>query len=1080
VGSSSIRKKKILKWIVVVFSLGFVLTLSVGGYFLKKGIRIEELSFGGITLSQSFLIWHDKLELEIADVSLKAKDSSSDQPLEKHSPQLVGKAIEFGSFLVKILSKFHVSSLNIGGTPLEIDLHRMGDNSQIFSVQSEDITFKSYLIFEKDTLDFTIVEATSKRFNSAITGNMRLDGRHGELSGELSVLLNKNFPVKVSFTADENKVTFSGWEAGDITEITSLVDLFGLDHDIQCWITDYLKGSRYHLKSLTGVIPWNKPEEILSTLEAEVRVDDTEYTFAPGLEAIKASSTTVMFKDGILKISPHGATFYGQDCGSSWVDINFNDPENILLTVYIKTTAVANDDILNLLNYYTIPLPFKQTGGTTTTDLQLAIVLNTGQLEAKGVFDIEEGVFAWGGENYGVRDAHILLTNSDVTINRLKVSYEDVVTAQVSGTVHTLENAGDLDIALEMLNLKLGESTLTIDERNPLRGAYHFDPKGQALDARSSSWLLDSLELKLGAFRAPVNEKDLSIKLNKVHLGTPPGIDSEISGSYSIKNRQADFTCDLFKYHTRDLELITSQLAVDINYDQGLVISTSETAEWELSKMPVTVFPSHFKYSDDIFSVVSSRISYGQFFDSYLAGFFNRKEGKGRFSLQKIDVTNPDLEARLTLGENVDLEVSGEGGNYLVFFPIFDLQITTDAGKNWSAKFGDLSAVYSRSKILQKYKIKEGSLELSSINGKRPYSFSANVKAPFSLLVKDGIPMDSLNIKGQLTDTGTFAEINNDLDLQYVDNTLGIRSDKLGYNISAIKKLLKMVQEPSQAQPEAEKNETPVQPFLLSLEASDSQLYLGPKSRILADSIKAKLINGKLQMEVVHGPGKISLELEDGIFLLDGTGLSDTFMGALIKNSKFQGGTMSVTAKGGIDDFSAVLEIKNTRLSELTTVNNVMAFLDTVPALVTLSLPEYALKGFPIDSVLVGILFQNKVATVRSLEILSPALHAEGAGVLDFAHQTIDMDVNLKTQAGQNIGKIPIVGYLLAGKKEDESLSLKITGEISDPEVDYSVLKNIVVYPAELLYRTLKLPFHLGGKIFNSPVEEEKSPLKNK
>ncbi|TKB09284.1 AsmA-like C-terminal domain-containing protein [Desulforhopalus sp. IMCC35007] len=1075
-GSGSIGKKRIVKWIVVVFSLGFILTLSVGGYFLKKGVHFEELSFGGITLSQSFLIWDDKLELDIADVSLKAKDPSSPRHLEKHATQFIGKAVEFSPFLIQLFRKFHINSLVIDGATFEIDLYREADNSQIFSVQSENIIFNAELIFEKESLRLKNVDAASTRFNAEISGNMLLDGRQGELSGDLSVLLHKRFPVQVSFIADEHKVTFSGQEAGEITEINSLVDLFALDHEIQRWITDYLKGSRYHLKSLRGSIPWNKPEDILGTLEAEVRVDDTQYTFAPGLEAIKASSTTVRFKDGILQILPHGATFYGQDCGSSKVDINFNNPENIVLTAYIKTTAVANDDILNLLNYYEIPLPFKQIGGTTATDLQLAIVLNTEQLEAKGVFDIKEGMFAWGGEKYGVRDAHIQLTDSEVTIDRLKVSYEDVITAQVSGTVHTRENAGDLDIALEMLNLKLGESTLTIDERDPLRGAYHFDPKGQVFDARSSSWLLDSLELKLGAFRAPINEKDLSIQLDKVDLGIPPGISSEISGHYSIKNRQADFTCKLLQYHTGDLELITSALAVDIQYDQGLIINTSETAEWELSKMPVTLFPSRFKYSDDIFSVVSSRISYGRFFDSYLAGFFNRKEGSGRFSLQKIDVTNPDLEERLTLGQNVDLEVSGEGGNYLVFFPLFNLQITTDAEKNWSAKFGDLSAVYSRSKILQKYKIKEGSLELSSINGKRPYSISANVKAPFSLLVQDGIPIENLSINGQLSDTGTFAEINNDLVLEYVDNTLRLRSQKLGYNISAIQKMLKTLEEPPQAQTDTEKNETPAQPIFLSLEASDSQLYLGPNSRILADSIKVERINGKFQMDLVHGPGKISLELEDGTFLLNGTGLDDRFMGALIENSNFQGGAMSVTAKGDVDEFSAILEIKNTRLRQLTTVNNVMAFLDTIPALVTLSLPEYNLKGLPIDSVLAGILFKDKVATVQSLEILSPALHAEGMGSINFADQTIDMDVNLKTQAGKNIGKIPIVGYLLAGKNEDESLSLKITGELNDPQVDYSVLKNIVVYPAELLYRTLKLPFHLGGKILNSPAEEKKSP----
>jgi hypothetical protein len=89
------------------------------------------------------------------------------------------------------------------------------------------------------------------------------------------------------------------------------------------------------------------------------------------------------------------------------------------------------------------------------------------------------------------------------------------------------------------------------------------------------------------------------------------------------------------------------------------------------------------------------------------------------------------------------------------------------------------------------------------------------------------------------------------------------------------------------------------------------------------------------------------------------------------------------------------------------------------------------------------------------------------------------MDVNLKTQAGKNLGKIPVLGYVLAGKDEDESLSLKIKGGLNDPDVDYSLVKNIVVYPAEILYRTLKLPFHLGGQIINKSPEEANANSKN-
>jgi len=1070
------KKKRTLISIFVSVAFLFMVLLLAAGLFLKKGVHVETLNVGNVIISDSLLIWKDKLELQISEIRFSGKEKTLGAEPRKSPTDLVGKGISFGHYLLKIFSKLHIKSLIIDDTSIQINLEQKSPQLYILSARTDDIVFTSDLTINKNTIGIVIVEAGSKLFNTDLHGEMLLEGAQGSLSGTLSAMVNGAFPVAASFIADDKKITFSGQEAGEITDITSVVDLFGLSHGIQRWITDYLKGSRYHLKSFKGVVPWNNPKEILNTLEAEVVVEDTEYTFAPGLEPVKARYTDVSFQRGVLDILPHGATFYGQDCGDSWVDINFNDPENILLTAYIKTQAVANDDILTLLNYYKIPLPFKQVGGKTATDLELAIILNKNELTAKGIFDIDEGVIAWGGENFGIKDAHIQLTNSDVTIDRLKVSYEDFVTANVSGTIRAMQKIGDLAIALEMLNVKVGESQLTIDESNPLHAAYHFDRQGHMLDTRSSTWLLDSWVLELGAFRVPINVKDLSMKVAKVHLGTPSGIDSELSGNFSLKNKQADFTCDLLKYHVKDLKLTSPHIVVDIKYDEGLVISTEETAEWELHKIPVTLFPSQVKYSDDVLTVVSSRMSYGELFDSYLAGYFNRKQKKGQFSLKKIGVTNVNFDERLSLGENVDLEVSGAGGNYLIFFPLFDLTISTDAEKNWSAHFSDLSAVYSRSKILQKYKISEGSLVLSSRNGKRPYDFSADIKTPYPLLVEDGSPVDTLHITGQLTDTGTFAKINKNLTLEYIDRNLSLTSQDLGYNLSAI---IEMIKDRPKSPVDSKTTNTQTQPFLLTLAADESQIYLGPKSRVLADTINCTLQNGNLQMDLAHGLGNVSLKLTDDAFTLKGSELNDKFLGALIQDSRFQGGKMYMSAKGNMDEFSAIFEIKDTVLKDLTTVNNIMAFMDTIPALVTFSLPEYSRRGFPVDSATVGMVFKDKVAKIESMEIHSPELRAKGTGVIDFAHKVIDMDINLKTQASQNVGKIPIVGYVLAGKDEDESLSLKINGGFDNPDVDYSLIKNIAVYPAEILYRTLKLPFHLGRIITNQPPEENNGTNKN-
>jgi hypothetical protein len=1073
------RKKKILVRFFIILCLLFVFLVLTGVFFLKKGIQVEQFSLGGITASEASIIWNKKLDLEIAKITIDKKEEASTEKTENNVTSLIGKGIESGYYLLKVFSKFHIQNLQIANTSIEIGLFPKDTHSQIFSIKSDDISFVSDLIVEKQNLTIQITKATSSRFNSGLTGTMQLDGKRGVLSGELFALINKKFPAEIAFTANDKALSFSGKEAGEITEINSLVDLFGLRHGIQRWITDYLKGSRYHLKSFNGTVPWDNPKEILNTLEAEVTVDATEYTFAPGLEPIKASYTDVSFKKGVLDILPHEAMFYGQDCGTSWVDINFNDPKNILLTAYIKTTAVANDDIINLLGYYKIPFPFKQVGGKTKTDLELAIILNKKKLEANGSFEIAEGVIDWGGKNFSVEDALIQLATTDITIDRLSVTYDDIATAQVSGTVAAKKKTGDLDIGLEMLDLHVGDSTLTIDKNNPLKAAYHFAPSGHILRTQPSSWLLDTLPIQLGALNSPFDYNNLSLKIDKVPLGLPSKIESEISGEFSLKHQKADFSCDLLTFNAKAFELISPHILFDIKFDNGLYISTEEVAEWELSKMPITFFPSTIEYKEATLSVVSSRLSYGDLFDSYLAGYFDMKAKSGRFSLNKIDLMSENLKQRLTLGKNVDIEVNGKDGDYVIFFPLFDLNITTDKEKNWSAKFGDLSAVYPRSKILQKYNIKEGKIEVSSVNGKRPYTFKAEIKAPYPLLVEDDTVLELLRIKGQLTDDGTFATLNEDVEVHFADHKLNINSHKLGYNLPAILKLIEELPERSSKQETVQEEAAP---FTLRMSAENSHIFLTPNSRILADNLELKLLNGTLGMELEHGKGLLSLQLEEGSFMLNGRDLNDTFMGALIHSSTFQGGAMSVAAMGMLKEFSAVFEIDDTLLLELSTVNNIMAFLNTVPALVTFSLPEYDTTGFPVDSAIVGMKLKDKVMNIESLEVFSPVMYAKGKGLIDFSTKIIDMDISLKTQAGRNVGKIPVLGYVLAGKEDDESLNVKIQGHLDDPDVDHSLVQDIVVLPAEILYRTLKLPFHLGSKFLpesTAPAGENKPDKDN-
>lgn len=964
------------------------------------------------------------------------------------------------------MGNIHIKNLQIGTWKSTVTLENRDNFQYVLRLQNNDLTVHANLTVEKNRLAVDLTNCSSKLYNTTVTGKAYLDLQNVGATGHFSTVIDNSFAVNIAVVADEEKLSFEGTEGRAIHSISPLVDLFDLQDSTQRWITEYLSGSRYHLKSFKGTLPWHAPNEIVKTLAAEVRVDNTEYTFAPGLEPIKARYTDVHFTNGVLLIKPHDATFYDQNCGESWLDINFNDSKNILLTAYIKTHAVGNDDILNLLNYYHIALPFKQLGGTTDTNLRLSINLNTHLVETKGHFIIDKGIIEWGGKNYTVRDTSIKQVNSDITIDSLKVRYSDFCTAQISGFIEAKKKTGDLNINFLELDLKRGEHRLNADAANSLQLKYHFDPKEQYFDALPSSWLVDSLRFKLGAFRAPVTLADLALEIPPVQLESDERVVSEISGYLSFKKNRANFTCNLLKYHIKDVQLMSPHMALNLVYNGSILIKTAETTQWELNKTPLHLSPSLLKYEDDIFTIEQSRICYGTYFDSYLAGYYNRKDRKGHFSINKIDASGKGLEDQLKFDRDIDIEGSGSGENFMISLPSFDIKIHKDKGKNWSVNVGDLSKVYSHSKILQQYNIKEGSLTISAGNHKNTYEFTADIKAPYPLLVEGDTPVTDLHMSGQVADGAVYATLNRDIDLEYANESLKISSKNLGYNITAIKQLLNDLF-PSSLHTDSEKGDDTnrKKTYTIQLTARNSQIYISPKSRVLADIINLEYHNGKLLGNLDHGSGKVIMHMEDGTFTVEGNDLNDEFMGALIPNSKFHGGKMSLAAAGRSESATAIINIKETVLNKLVIINNLMAFLDTVPALATFSLPEYSSKGLRINSALVGLEFKNNVMNFESIEVISPEVHAKGKGKIDLAKKQIEMDIQLKTQASKNLGKLPVAGYILAGKDDDESITVKLTGNLDAPEVDYSLLKEIVTYPVEILRRSFKLPFNFAEKI---------------
>ncbi|RUM42820.1 MAG: hypothetical protein DSY80_06565, partial [Desulfocapsa sp.] len=301
---------------VLILLFFFMLSVLGGGLLLRNGIYLEHLQIAHATFESISLQWRNKLELQIERLHI---DSASDSAAADESVDLssVENVIPLMRWVDRFFAKISVQEITTGQVKADF---LYADSTGHLNLSSSYGDLRTNLGLKGSVLDVNIEEFSNQKFHSRGTGVVHVNLSKQTAEGSLDADLAGSLPLNISFSADSKQCIFTGKENGIITNITPFVDLFGLSQDIQCWITEYLTGTRYQLEEFSGSFPWDNPLYLLESFTAKVRVEGCHYTFAPGLEAIKTAYTDVFFKKGILTIIPHEFTFYGQDGENSWLD----------------------------------------------------------------------------------------------------------------------------------------------------------------------------------------------------------------------------------------------------------------------------------------------------------------------------------------------------------------------------------------------------------------------------------------------------------------------------------------------------------------------------------------------------------------------------------------------------------------------------------------------------------------------------------------------------------------------------------------------------------------------------------------
>lgn len=163
------------------------------------------------------------------------------------------------------------------------------------------------------------------------------------------------------------------------------------------------------------------------------------------------------------------------------------------------------------------------------------------------------------------------------------------------------------------------------------------------------------------------------------------------------------------------------------------------------------------------------------------------------------------------------------------------------------------------------------------------------------------------------------------------------------------------------------------------------------------------------------------------------------------------------------DLYIGYIKINHAINENLKALNNLIAFLNTVPSLLSLKSPGFSSKGYKIKYGYIKYVLYNNILYFDSIKIIGKNIDFKGKGTINL--ETNEIMLKLQATLKMKYKKIPIVGkgisHILFGKDGNINVKLIVKGDLNNPKVSSDIGKDIILSPFNIFKRTLTLPFNL-------------------
>ncbi len=1011
---------------------------------LSYGISIPRISLPNFKVEQLYIKLDKKLSLHAKQIDVSLSNNTSNEFFLLKIPRLLpiidSARQNFDSLIIDTLNideqKVTFSYMSGPKTP----------EANCLTFCNQDVNTSIYFNFYDDYLALKMEGIRHKSTGASLKSQSILNFNTNTTYSSSELSLPDQTKLNVYTKGDGNALIFTA-SSTVFTDLSPVVSIFNLSKGLEKWIVDYNKAKSYQLVQAKGVYQYNNPKSIIDTLYLHAHETDLNYTFNPKLFPISTPFTDVYFAQNTLTIDPRSSAYNKHLLDdASLVKIDFN-AKQAMLKLDLKLDTTIDADIVAIVNAYDIPLPLLQEGGTTQARVKVNINLATEKASATGQFFIKDSDLILNGVRYKLKNASARLHKRILSIDNTYLEYKDILKATLNGQMDLNSLTGDFFFDIEDITLALSQdSALHLHDKNK-RLHLSFDRNAQYYHVPSAQWKFNdqTIFMQKNSFITPV-KFDSKVQVKDLKLTIENIANAELNGIVDIPRAftKLDMNLSNIAYHNTDLNVTSAtDIPASVYYDNNKTdIQTLSTTSLNINNVKVNILPTTMRIYNGYLDLNSTQLEINSELFSQVSTHYELGKKNIDLTLKNSILSSAEL---LLLPEPVRFSYAQEKSGHSLAIKSLDFKAHYSDEGIFELSIDDFSKLYPYSKVLQTYDIKEGSAQLTFLD--KNIGIDLHFINFVPLLSKDGKDITTYDIKGHYQDDIAQVRINNKIDFIYYKKGKFLAKN-IDFNLFPIKNYLQLINTKNKKSK-----------LELLIKTTNCNVRLGDSGRkILADSIKIKIDNENINAQLIHDKGTVLFQSENDDFTMYGQKLNDKFLSELVKFSTFKDGTLSLAISGNYQNFKGAFKVDNTIIKDYTVINNTLAFFNTIPSLVTFSVPGYSKKGLKADEMYANFEVNESILHLKDTKISSKELTITAKGSSDLNAETIDMLMEVKTDLGSSAKDIPLIGYLIFGE-DSVSTTVRVHGDLKDPKVENSLVKSVIVAPFNIIKRTLTLPF---------------------